>query len=300
MSSLLWVLLTSLLLQPGAANLNPAGGLRQAPAVVDYNPYFLWYGPSVPPYVTMPVINPDLGVGYQSFPVFWWLDPFYLWNPYNLPYTWRPTIVPGSSLLMPPTGPWFGPPWLAVPSLPLNQQTNPADAAQGNPPPRVPPRAADRPTKDAVEQAAKMQKELAAGNAAFAQGNYATALRHYEQASQAQPLEALPQFHQAQALFALGQYPKAIALCQRAMKWLPNWPSAAFAPRKLYGERGTQFDQHLSQLAQAVEKNPNDGGLLFLLGYQLWFDGQPEKARVLFRRAASLTVDTAAIDPFLK
>ena len=39
--------------------------------------------------------------------------------------------------------------------------------------------------------------------------------------------------------------------------------------------------------------------LLFLLGYELWFDGKRDDATVLLRRAASLALDTTIIDRFL-
>jgi Flp pilus assembly protein TadD len=55
----------------------------------------------------------------------------------------------------------------------------------------------------------------------------------------------------------------------------------------------------LAKLAEAVEQHPNDDSLLFLLGYQLWFDGKRDQAEVLFKRAATLTLDRTHIDRFL-
>jgi hypothetical protein len=40
--------------------------------------------------------------------------------------------------------------------------------------------------------------------------------------------------------------------------------------------------------------------LLFLLAYQLWFDGQQAEARKLFVRAAAVTPDKTFIDRFLQ
>jgi hypothetical protein len=253
------------------------------------------------PFVNAPVYGPQ-GPGQQFVPVYWWLDPYYsVYWPGNFlsppGYFIPPPIIPDPSVLGPFVGPY--PPAIMGGQPPIFMP--PQTPAQGNAAaPRNDPPKKEEKAKDPIDQQAVMHKELRAGNADFALGRFNAALQHYEKAGDAQPLAPQPLFHQAQAWFAQGQYGKAVVAIQRGLKWQPNWPQADFQVRALYGDRTSAFDQHLNHLAQAIEKNPNDDSLLFLMGYQLWFDGKKEKAAVLFKRAASLTIATEAIDRFLK
>ncbi len=280
-----------LLAQPGAGHLDPVFRSRPGGST---GRAFGSYGV---PYVGMPVYDPLQGrFGYASYPVFWWLDPFYQSGYYTWLTGYPPPITAGNLF---PTMPYMMP---IVPNQPIyvnppaqvkNIEKPPAiknDKADGANEPRA---------RDEFDKKESMAREIRLGNAAFASGAFSQALRHYEQASKENPLDGQPWFYQGQALFALGQYPKAVTAIQRGLKWHPQWPAAAFQPRALYGEKGKQFQQHLGQLAAAIEKSPNDDGLLFLLGYQLWFDGEKEKAQMVFRRAASFTADPSAMSGFL-
>ena len=64
-----------------------------------------------------------------------------------------------------------------------------------------------------------------------------------------------------------------------------DWPEARFVSRDLYWKKPDLFDEHLKALRQAVAAFPDDAGLAFLLGHQLWFDGKPDEARPLFQKA---------------
>lgn len=289
------LLLLLVVLSAAPAQSSGAGGHQLSPG---FSPF---YGPGVP-------------VTTQGVPVYWWLDPGYVWNPYNAylygtPWYVPPPIVAGPGVFGPPYGaPYYGSPLVGYPALPMNpnmmqnaQQQMPQQPQQ---PANGQAKKEDKPKperpRDNLDQKAAMHKELQVGNQALAAGQNTVALRHYEAAGQAQPLEPLPLFHQAQAQIALGQYAKAATLVQRGLKWQPAWPQADFSARAFYGDRGTAYDQHLAALAGAIERSPNDDSLLFLMGYELWFDGKKDQAKVLFKRAASLTLDTAAIDRFLK
>jgi hypothetical protein len=162
---------------------------------------------------------------------------------------------------------------------------------------------ADRPApkpKDELEQKADMQRLIRAGNEAFAEGKYQQAARRYEQATDAAPQEPAAYFHLAQAHLALGSHAEAVLAIHRGLRLQPQWPLAAFQPRALYRDRVGDYQQHLARLADAVGKNLNDDSLLFLLGYQLWFEGRQDEATALFQRAATLALDTTFIDRFLK
>ncbi len=163
--------------------------------------------------------------------------------------------------------------------------------------PAVPPAAKQ---KDELEKRADAQRLIRQGNEFFAEGHYLQAAKRYEQAAAAGPFEPMPYFHLAQAQLAQGKYAEAVLAIQRGMRIKPNWPEAPFQPKALYGERGGEYQQHLAHLADVVGKNMNDDSLLFLLGYQLWFDERRDEAMVLFQRAALLAFDTTFVDRFIK
>ncbi len=173
-------------------------------------------------------------------------------------------------------------------------------------PPKPKPAEEDKPAapvakpKDDLEKRAETQRLIRHGNEAFADGHYLQAAKRYEQAAAAGPFEPMPYFHVAQAQLAQGKYAEAVLAIQRGMRIRPNWAEAPFQPRALYGDRVGEHQQHLAHLAEVVAKNMNDDSLLFLLGYQLWFDDRRDEAMVLFQRAALLAFDTTFVDRFIK
>jgi len=154
--------------------------------------------------------------------------------------------------------------------------------------------------RDELEIRADMQRLLRKGNEAFAAGDYKSALGQYQQAVATAPLEPMGYFHLAQAHLAVGKLAEAGVAIERGMRLHPNWPKAPFQPRALYGDQAGDFQRHLGALAEQVGRNMNDESLLFLLAYQLWFDGQRAEATLLFERAGALAHDTTLIDRFLK
>jgi hypothetical protein len=174
----------------------------------------------------------------------------------------------------------------------------------------VKPKKAEEPEKPAEKPAPKPRDELVVraeaqrlirlGNEAFAEGHYLQAAKRYEAAANVAPFEPTAYFHLAQAQLAQGKYAEAVLAIQRGMRLRPTWPQAPFQPKALYGERAGDFQQHLAHLAELTGKNMNDDSLLFLLGYQLWFDERRDEALVLFQRAALLAFDTTFVDRFLK
>jgi Flp pilus assembly protein TadD len=266
-----------------------AAGQVSQPGLEDRPPLF-----NVPvPVVPTPGFLPGIGFGLTPVEVWWWLDPFWNWYYpwFNGAFWWNgipvPLAVPHP---LPFAVPMPMPGTLGRPELP-RPEAAPAEAK-----PSTRPQA----PKDDLEARAKMEAELRAGTAEFSLGDFARALKRFEAAHLHLPLDPLPLFHQGQAHLALGNYQRAVVVIQRGLRWNPDWAKSEFRPRALYGPRAAAFDRHLGQLAELVEKTPNDPGLLFLLGYQLWFDGKQEQARPLLRRAAALSIDNDHLTGFLK
>jgi hypothetical protein len=138
------------------------------------------------------------------------------------------------------------------------------------------------------------------GLAAFTAQAYGLAALRFRQASAADPKGARAHFLLAQAQFALGKYPAAVESIHTGMRLHKNWPRAPFQPRlDLYGGIEPDFAEHLQRLEGALKQAPKQPDLLFLLAYQLWFDGRRDEAVALFRQARALTPDPAFIDQFL-
>src|SRR5262249_28524400 len=138
------------------------------------------------------------------------------------------------------------------------------------------------------------------GKKAMARQQYGLAGLRFRQGAQAAPRQAMPQFLLAQALFALGKYRDAINAMHAGMDLQKGWPAEEFPPRALYKANAADFLEHLKRLETLVEKHPKDSVLLFVLAYELWFDGQRAKARLLFRKAKDGAPDPDYCDQFLK
>jgi tetratricopeptide (TPR) repeat protein len=162
-----------------------------------------------------------------------------------------------------------------------------------DPPPILAPRA----KRDAGAESAR---QMQLGKEAFAAKEYGRALERFEQALELTPNDAMLHFLRAQAEFALGKYADATASVLAGLKLRPEWPKEKFAPRELYGRNAAEAALHLDQLRQAVETNPNEPALLFLYGYQLWFDGRRGEAREFLRRALPMVADPKPIERFLQ
>ncbi|HEX3151885.1 MAG TPA: tetratricopeptide repeat protein [Gemmataceae bacterium] len=137
------------------------------------------------------------------------------------------------------------------------------------------------------------------GRKAFTDGQYGRALELFRKAADAAPEEASAQFLIAQAQFALGKYPQAVNAIAAGFKIRADWADARFVSRELYWKNPELYNDHLKALRQAVADFPNDATLTFLLGHQLWFDGQRDEARGLFQKAATLAKGQTPAESFL-
>ncbi len=196
--------------------------------------------------------------------------------------------------------PWLGmqPPAQPPPQPPAQPPRQPPQPPPQPPKQPPPPRQPPAPEKKPVVDEYARQIEL--GKRAFAGRSYGKAAQHFRLAIQANPKMAEAQFLLVQAQFALGKYPDAVDAIDAGMALQPDWPTARFRPRDLYGANAIDCTEHLRQLDQIVQANPNDSLLLFLYAYQLWFDGRREEARVWFRKALPGSAKPDLIQRFLR
>jgi predicted negative regulator of RcsB-dependent stress response len=150
----------------------------------------------------------------------------------------------------------------------------------------------ERPDPDPATESARQMK---LARVAFAAEQYGKAAEHLTAASKARPDDTLPHFLMVQVRIAAGQYAEAMAIIRVGMKQSPAWPTASFRLRDW-----PKFDEHLAALRRVAEANPAEPVLAFLLGHQLWFNGDRDGARKLFREAAARVKDTTEIDRFLQ
>ncbi len=162
---------------------------------------------------------------------------------------------------------------------------------EARPRPPLPPPVED-PDRDATA--------LDLGRRAFAAREYGLAAHHFRQAAQEDAKAALPLFLLAQAQFAVGKYRDATLAIHAGLERDKDWPTARFSARELYKANEVDFLGHLKRLEETADQHPRDPVLLFLLAYELWFDGKQDKARPIFARARKVTRDPGDIDLFLK
>jgi tetratricopeptide (TPR) repeat protein len=115
-----------------------------------------------------------------------------------------------------------------------------------------------------------------------------------------QPASGEGHFLLAQALLALAKYDDAFEAIREGLKRRPDWPQSGFRPVALFGDEVADYADQMDRLDSLLEWHPNDPVLVFLRGYQLWFDGRQDEARTWFVRAAQLLPDPSPAERFLQ
>jgi tetratricopeptide (TPR) repeat protein len=208
----------------------------------------------------------------------------------------KPPVPPPPPLEKPPPSP---PPRKEEPKEPPKKEISkpperkPAPRKDGEP--LLPPRPAL--PEDPREAHALLVER---GQESFQDLEYGRAVQRFRAAIRLLPGEAYPYFLLAQALVAQGKYHEAHDSILAGLRLRPDWPRAAHRPLELYGAAVGEYSEHLARLQDALRRHPGDPVLLFLLGYQLWFDGRKDEAGPLFRRALPRAADRDAIERFLR
>lgn len=180
----------------------------------------------------------------------------------------------------------------AAAAPPFRPPVIPADLGKIAPPapkplPPVPKPPVEPPAKPMLGQP-DADRVAEAGRKAFGDGQYGRALELFQKTATITPNEPSVYFLISQAHFSLGKYREAVEAITEGMALRVDWSDARFVARSLYWRKPAVFDDHLLALRQAVEAFPDDPGLLFLLGHELWFDGKRDEARPLILKARKL------------
>jgi hypothetical protein len=130
---------------------------------------------------------------------------------------------------------------------------------------------------------------VSSGDTAFADQIYARATARYREAIARAPDYSEPHFRLAHAYVATRQYNLALTSSLLALELAGSSRRDGFSLAELY--RGNKFSRrkHDAQLLDAALREPEDGGLQFLIGLTLHYGGNPLKARDHFREAARLS-----------
>jgi len=189
--------------------------------------------------------------------------------------------------------PWYSP----VSPFDLFSSVNRFRAAPSRRPRRV------RRTRSAMsspEARARAARHLELGDRSFHEQKYARAMGRYRRAIKAAPDRAEARFRLAQAYFATGKFNQAVEAIARGLLLDPSWPEGDFNVKQFYDGNELSRLAHLEKLAEAVRDDRDNADLLFLLGYQLYFGDEPDRALPFFERAWDLAHNPDLVLPFLQ
>ncbi len=126
------------------------------------------------------------------------------------------------------------------------------------------------------------------GDREFAAQQYRRAASKYREAIGRAPDYATAHLRAGHAYTATGDYELAVTYFAMGFQLAGKIERDGFSLATLYRGNRLAQDQHLEALADAALRQPEQGGLLFLTGLMLHYDGKPLQARDYFRRAAQM------------
>jgi len=231
---------------------------------------------------------PIWGVWYPYWYPAWGGNFVYSWPDY---YSTPLVMAPGSALgPMDPFG--IGRP--LAPALNFRRQPQPAAAGDGA-------KLSKRKTRVSNASALARAKEfMKFGDEHFRAQEFSEAYQRYRKAASAAPDVADAHFRQGFSLLALGKYDSANKAFLRGLEFKSDWARSEFRLDQLYGGNRLAKSVQLEQLAAAAGNQLGNASLMFLLGIELYFDGQRERARKFFVRAGELGEDNSHLDGFFK
>jgi len=129
---------------------------------------------------------------------------------------------------------------------------------------------------------------IAEGDREFVAQQFRRAAGKYRDAIAKAPDYPPAHLRAGHAYIATGDYELAVTYFAMGFELSRTIDRPDFSLTDLYRGNNNAKDQHLEALADAVLRQPEDGGLLFLTGLTQHFDAHPLQARDYFRRAASI------------
>jgi hypothetical protein len=130
---------------------------------------------------------------------------------------------------------------------------------------------------------------IAEGDREFAAQQYRRAASKYREAIGRAPDYAAAHLRAGHAYIATRDYELAVTYFAMGFELARTVDRAGFSLESLYRGDRLAKEEHLESLADAMLRQPRDGGLLFLTGLVLHYDGKPLQARDYFRRASEMS-----------
>lgn len=135
---------------------------------------------------------------------------------------------------------------------------------------------------------AKADQAIAEGDREFAAGDYRRAMFKYRDATRRAPDYALTHFRAGHIHTVLGDYELAVTEFGMALEIARAIDRDGFSLDTLYRGDAAALQEHLAVLGGAIRRQPESGGLQFLMGMTLHYGGDPLQAQEYFRRAVDL------------
>jgi len=139
-----------------------------------------------------------------------------------------------------------------------------------------------------AESRRKAEQYLAAGDLLFREQQFHSALQRYKLAAQMAPDMAEAYWRQGHALIATANFDLAGGAFKRAVALDADVSRGGFKLDELYGAAAMAKAAHLESLAGWALTRTMSSDSYFLMGVQLQYDGQEDRAARFFDRAADL------------
>jgi hypothetical protein len=129
---------------------------------------------------------------------------------------------------------------------------------------------------------------IAQGDVSFAAQRYGVASSKYQDAMAKAPDYPTSHFRLAHCDIASGNFDLALTRFLMALELAGSAQRVNFSLEQLY--QGDKFAKqtHIDRLQDAIQREPDDGGLVFLMGLTLHYDQNPVQARGWFVKSQSM------------
>lgn len=134
----------------------------------------------------------------------------------------------------------------------------------------------------------RADRTLAQADRYFADSEFGRASARYRQALVQAPDYSKTLFRLGHAYVATHDYDLALNYFLMALEVEASSARPGFSLEDMYRGNKLTKDSHLEDLSDAALRQPEDGGLVMLVGLTLFYDGQMARAQEFFRRASEM------------